>query len=271
MSEILVKDKEISVPGEELAVGMDVLPGHGTYRKGDKIIANRLGLVMIEGKAIKLITLSGRYIPKTNDTIICKIIDVGFSGWRLDTNSAYSAMLSLKDATSEFIARGADLTQYFDLGDCIVCKIVNVTSQKLVDVTMKGPGLRKLKGGRVIEVDPNKVPRIIGKQGSMVMMVKEATKCNIVVGQNGLIWVNGLPVNEQLAIQTIRKIEKESHMSGLTDKIKGYLETQAHLVEGTEAPKEEVREYVPREYTPREYAPREGPREYHRRGPPRRY
>ncbi|HLC60776.1 MAG TPA: exosome complex RNA-binding protein Rrp4 [Candidatus Nanoarchaeia archaeon] len=224
MSEIKVKDKEISVPGEVLAVGMDVLPGAGTYREGEKIVANRLGLVMMDGRTIKLLPLSGRYMPKTNDTIICKVIDVGFNGWRLDTNSAYSAMLSMKDATSEFIQRGANLTQYYDLGDHIVCQIVNVTSQKLIDVTMKGPGLRKLKGGRIIEVDANKVPRIIGKQGSMVVMIKEATQCNIVVGQNGLIWIDGGPMNELLAIQAIRKISAESHTTGLTDKIKGFLE-----------------------------------------------
>ncbi len=224
MSKIIAKDKDISVPGETLAIGMDVLPGQGTYRDGEKIISNRLGLVLMDGRTIKLIPLSGRYAPKTGDTIICKVIDVSFNGWRLDTNSAYSAMLSMKDATSDFIARGANLTQYYDLGDYVVCKIVNVTSQKLVDVTMKGPGLRKLKDGRVIEVDPNKVPRIIGKQGSMVVMIKDATKCNISVGQNGLVWIDGEPINELLAIQAIRKIEKESHLSGLTDKIKEYLE-----------------------------------------------
>ena len=224
MSKIMIEDKSICVPGEVLAIGMDTLPGAGTYREGEKIIANRLGLAVIDGRTIKLVPLSGRYIPKTGDTIICKVIDVGFNGWRIDTNSAYSAMMSMKDATSEFIARGANLTQYYDLGDFIVCKIVNVTSQKLIDVTMKGPGLRKLDGGRIIEVDPNKVPRIIGKQGSMVVMIKDATNCNIVVGQNGLIWIYGEPMNELLAIQAIRKIEKESHMSGLTEKIKEFLE-----------------------------------------------
>lgn len=224
MSKIMVKDKDISVPGEVLAIGMDVLPGNGTYREGEKTIANRVGLVSIDGRVIKLIPMSGKYMPKTGDTVICKVIDVGFNGWRLDTNSAYSAMLSIKDGSSDFIARGANLTQYYDLGDYIVCKIINVTSQKLIDVTMKGPGLRKLKGGRIIEVDPNKVPRIIGKQGSMVMMIKDATSCNITVGQNGLIWIDGNSINELLAIQTIRKIEKESHMSGLTDKIKEFLE-----------------------------------------------
>jgi len=55
-------------------------------------------------------------------------------------------------------------------------------------------------------------------------MVKDATRCNISVGQNGLIWIDGEPVDELLAIQTIRKIERESHMSGLTDKIKEFLE-----------------------------------------------
>ncbi|MBS3100923.1 RNA-binding protein [Candidatus Woesearchaeota archaeon] len=224
MSKIIVQDKSIAVPGETLAVGMDMLPGSGTYREGESIKANRLGLAVIDGRTIKLIPLSGRYIPKTGDTIICKVIDVSFSGWRLDTNSAYSAMMSMKDATSEFIARGANLTQYYDLGDYVMCKIVNVTSQKLVDVTMKGPGLRKLRGGRVIEVDPNKVPRIIGKQGSMVIMIKDATKCNISVGQNGLVWIDGEPLNELLAIQAMRKIERESHLSGLTDKIKDFLE-----------------------------------------------
>ena len=79
MPNIKVNEKDISVPGETLAIGMDVLPGSGTYRDGEKIIANRLGLAAIEGRTIKLIPLSGRYSPKTGDTIICKVIDVGFN------------------------------------------------------------------------------------------------------------------------------------------------------------------------------------------------
>ena len=52
MSEIIAKEKEISVPGETLAIGMDVLPGQGTYRDGEKIISNRLGLVLMDGRTI---------------------------------------------------------------------------------------------------------------------------------------------------------------------------------------------------------------------------
>ena len=224
MSKINVKDKDISVPGEILAVGMDSFPGIGTYREGENIIAARLGLVQLDGRTIKLIPLSGRYNPKKYDTIIGKVIDVAMSGWRLETNSPYSAMLSMKEATSQFINRGADLTKFYDIDDYVSCKIVQVTSQKLVDVTMKGMGLQKLKGGRIINVSSNKVPRIVGKQGSMVSMIKDATKCNITVGQNGLIWINGPPEGELLAVKSIRKIEEESHLSGLTDKIKEFLE-----------------------------------------------
>ncbi|MBD3309765.1 RNA-binding protein [Candidatus Woesearchaeota archaeon] len=224
MGKLVSKDKEIVVPGEELAQGMDYLPGQGTFRDKEAIVASRLGLLSVDGRALKIIPLTGRYLPKKDDTIIAQVTDVTMNGWRLDTNSAYSAMIGLKDATSEFIPRGADLTQYFSFGDYVVAKIINVTSQKLIDLSMKGPGLMKLHGGRVIKVNTHKVPRIIGKQGSMVSLIKNATGCKMIIGQNGLAWIDGEPENELIVVEAIRKIEKESHISGLTDRIKEFLE-----------------------------------------------
>lgn len=224
MGEIIAKEKSVAVPGELLARGMDCLPSFGTYRLGEDIYSCRLGLVNVQGKVVKIIPLAGVYTPKQGDVIIGKVTDVLIHGWRLDINSAYSAMLSLKDGTTEFVARGADLTKYFSLGDLVMTSVSNVTSQKLVDLSMRGQGLRKLDGGQVIKVNCNKVPRIIGKQGSMVSMIKNATGCKILVGQNGLIWVDGAPEQEVLAVRTIRMIESQSHISGLTDIIKKFLE-----------------------------------------------
>lgn len=224
MGKLLVEERSVVVPGELLAEGLDYVPAQGAYRKGETILASKLGLLTLEGRAMKIISLSGRYMPKRNDVVIGKVIDVTISGWRLEINCAYSAMLSMKDATSDFIARGADLTQFFNLGDIIVAKIVNVTSQKLVDLTTKGPGLRKMYGGRMVYVNCNKVPRIIGKQGSMVSLIKNATGCKIIVGQNGVIWLDGDPQQEVIAIEAIRKIEEESHVSGLTERIIEFLE-----------------------------------------------
>ncbi len=224
MGKLLAEDKTVVIPGELLAEGMDYVPSLGTYREDQNIYAKILGLVSIGGRTIKLIPLSGRYLPKSGDAIICKVKDVTFSGWMLDTNCAYQAMLSMKDATSDYIARGADLRQYYDLGDYLVCNITNVTTQKLIDVTMKGPGLMRLKGGRIVEVNSHKVPRIIGKQGSMVSMIKLATGCRITVGQNGIVWIAGEPQSELIVVETLRKIEEQSHLAGLTDKIKSFLE-----------------------------------------------
>ncbi len=224
MSKLLVKNKEIIVPGQVVAEGMDYLPSFGTYRLKDKILANRLGVVMIDGKVIKAIPLAGRYKPRRNDTIIGRVIDILMSGWRVETNSPYSAVLPLQDASFDYIKKGTDLTKYFGLDDYVVAKITNVTSQNLVDISTKGPGLRKLSGGRILYVNTHKVPRIIGKQGSMVSMIKDTTGCKITVGQNGIVWIQGEPAMEIIAVEVIKKIEDESHIPGLTDNIKAFLE-----------------------------------------------
>ena len=239
MGELLVEEKKVVVPGDVIAKGLDFLPSTGTYRRDEDIVASKLGLVAMEGKVIKLIPLSGSYIPKAGDVIIGKINDIAMSGWLISTNTAYTAVLNVKDATSHFIAKGADLTRYFKIGDYVATKIINVTSQMLVDLSTKGPGLKKLSGGQVISVEPSKVPRIVGKAGSMVSMIKDATKCRIVVGQNGLVWLNGEPKAEVIAVNTIRMIEKESHVSGLTERVQSFLEESVKGMDFKEIAQEE--------------------------------
>ncbi len=221
---LLIEEKQFVIPGEVLAEGIDYLPANGTYREEDKIYSAQLGMVNVSGRLIKVISLSGRYVPKVGDTVIGKIANIGFNGWMVDISYAYEAGLSLKEATSDFIERGADLTKYFDFGEIIVANVINVTKSKAIDLTMKGPGLRKLKGGKMMEVTSSKVPRIIGKQGSMISLIKNATGCRIIVGQNGLVWISGDdPGKEAIATAAILKIEQEAHTSGLTEKISEFL------------------------------------------------
>ena len=108
--ELLVKNKEIVVPGDKIATGMSFLPGKGAYRKDSDIYSDIVGVISVDGKVIKLVPLSGTYTPKINDRVIGKVIDVLMSGWRITFGSPYSSILPIKDATSEFIPRGADLT-----------------------------------------------------------------------------------------------------------------------------------------------------------------
>ena len=91
--------------------------------------------------------------------------------------------------------------------------------------------MRKLIGGKIIQICAVKVPRVIGKQGSMVGMIKDATGCQIIVGQNGRIWVSGKnPEDELLATRAIALIEEKAHISGLTEVVKQFLDSNKGAV-----------------------------------------
>ena len=227
MGKILVKDKDIVVPGDILAEGMDYLPAGGAFRERDNIVSSQLGIVSISERLVRVIALSGKYVPKRVDNVIGKISTVAANNWFVDVGYANEGMLGLKEAVAEFVPRGADLTQYFRAGDYVLCKIINVTKQKLIDISMKGPGLRKLGPGRLIKVTPAKVPRMIGKAGSMIAIIKDLTACRVTIGQNGLAWVSGPSAErENLAVKALMLIEENSHKVGLTDEIKKFLEKE---------------------------------------------
>ena len=86
---LMIEDKQFVIPGQRLAEGMDYLPANGTYREEDNIYSAQLGIVNVVGRLVKVISLSGRYIPKTGDTVIGKITNIGFNGWMVDINYAY--------------------------------------------------------------------------------------------------------------------------------------------------------------------------------------
>ena len=75
-----------------------------------------------------------------------------------------------------------------------------------------------------MEINSQKVPRVIGKQGSMISLIKTKTGCEVTVGQNGLVWVKGTPEGELKAEQAIKLVEEKSHLEGLTDRVGKFLE-----------------------------------------------
>lgn len=89
---------------------------------------------------------------------------------------------------------------------------------------MREPGLHKIEGGRIIKINSQKVPRVIGKQGSMISLIKEKTGSEITVGQNGLVWIVGTPDGELLAEKAVRLIEDKAHTEGLTERMQTFLE-----------------------------------------------
>jgi exosome complex component RRP4 len=216
------KNRDVVVPGEVIAKGKDLLPGEGTRREGEEIIASRFGLLDKTDRLVKVIPLSGAYIPRAGNTIIGQIIDVSFNGWIIDVLSTYQAFLSVSECFGYINKK--DLTEVYDFNDIIVTKIWAVKPRS-IELTMKEKGLRKLEGGMLIKINPTRVPRIIGKAGSMVKTIKDETNCNIIVGQNGLVWIKGENVEQEIiAKKAIEMIVEKPFQGGLTEKVKEFLE-----------------------------------------------
>ncbi len=212
--------KQLVTPGELLAEG-DYLPGENTFMEENKIYAQRIGLVDIDNKKVNVVALRAFYLPKIGDIVIGTVVEVGFNGWTIDIKSPYQAILRASDVLSrQFKPQTDELSQVLNSGDLIVAKIASYDRAHDPQLTVGEPGLGKITRGQILRVTPTKIPRVIGRKGSMISMIKQETNCQIILGLNGVILVTGkTPEDEELAINAIRKIEQESHTSGLTDRI----------------------------------------------------
>ena len=231
---IYVENKDLVIPGQILADD-EYYSGRGTFKENGKVCSSLIGLVSLRNKKIRVIPLKSKYVPKKGDVVIGKINDVRFSMWDVDINSPYSGILP---AFEVFGREKKELNKVYDVGDVLFLRVVDVDEIKKAKLGLKGRGMGKFKGGIIVDIAPTKVPRLIGKKGSMINMIKDKTKCKIVVGQNGLVWVKGDEDMEQLTKNIIHLIEAEAHTSGLTNKIKNKL----YLAIDGELPPEEVPE-----------------------------
>ncbi len=222
---IFVKDGDIVVPGEKIASG-NYRYGEGIRKEGNTYYATNIGTFSWRNDVIRLIPLRKTYYPNEGDKIIGAIYDVSLSSWSVDIRSPYDGILPVSQTKiPKYDPINTNLKKYLDVGDIIYAKIIRFNRVSSPQLSIKDRDLGKLSGGRIIEIVPTHVARVIGKKGTMISLIKKYTRTNIQVGQNGRIWVSGRdPLMELKAIQAIKKIENEAHTSGLTDRIKEFLE-----------------------------------------------
>jgi exosome complex component RRP4 len=212
--------RQVVTPGDLIAEG-EYIPGENTYLKQNKVYATRTGLVNFENKKVNVVALKAFYIPRIGDIVIGTIVEVGFTGWTVNINAPYPALLRASEVLSRpFKPQQDDLPQVLDVGDLIVAKIVAYDRTHDPQLKVDEPGLGKITRGQILKIIPTKVPRVIGREGSMISMIKQETGCHIILGLNGVVLITGKTVeDEQLAAMAIRKIDEESHTTGLTDRI----------------------------------------------------
>ena len=219
-TEHLVKERILVIPGETIISAEDHLPGDFTRNEAGNIIANRYGLAEISSRVVKIIPISGVFEPRRGNTVIGIVEDINFSGWSINIGGPYSSFLPLMECP-RFINRN-NIDEFATVGDVLTMKVLGVKKGG-VDLTLKSRGLGKLDGGRLIKINPHKVPRVIGKEGSMINLIKDSSETEITVGQNGIIWIKGKLDGEKKAEDAINLISQESASSGLTEKVEEFL------------------------------------------------
>ena len=196
-------------------------PGPGTFSDGGQIYAAHLGVVDERDGLVSVVPLAGRYIPQPGDAVVGEIVDLGASHWLVDINSPYPAPLHATE--SPWHVEFGDTRRYLNVGDVLLCHVLSVDEANRVQLTMQDREARRVQGGQLLEIEPMKVPRVIGRQGSMISLIKEGTRCGVYVGQNGRIWLDGRDEDIALAVRAIKLVEERAQAVGLTELVKDFL------------------------------------------------
>ena len=213
--------REVVIPGD-LLDGHGLKPGSGTFNEGGRIYAARLGIVSERDGLVSVTPLSGRYIPRSQDVVIGKVMDLGPSHWLVDINSPYPAPLNAKE--TPWMVEFGDTERYLHVVDVLLAEIVSVDEAMRVQLSMADRQFGRLSGGQIVQISPAKVPRLIGRQGSMIGLIRDFTQVRMFVGQNGMIWLDGDADGVRHTANAIRLVEDRGHLPGLTDAVREYLE-----------------------------------------------
>ncbi len=220
MSEI---KRKYVIPGELVTEGKYNRTTN-VFRVDDKFYSTRVGMAEVSSDSVRVIPLSGPYIPRVDDLVVGKIVDYSAFAWEVNINSFFSAYLLAQSVFGRDYSPARDsLTNKFAIGDVILAKVSAFDRTRDPLLSVSGPGLGRINRGEVVKISSTKVPRVIGKKGSMIKTVESGTNCRLTVGQNGLIVISGPAEGILLAIDALNLIDKEAHTADLTQKVQNLL------------------------------------------------
>ena len=181
-----MSQEQFVLPGDIIVTG-DYQPEQNVILEGDRLMSTAIGFSEIKDDLVTVTPLTGLYTPKTDDLVIGKIVSHNALSWEVDINSYYSGILTAFDIFGkDYSASRDDLSLKLNTGDIILARIANVNSRDPL-LTIAGENLGKIDSGELIKISPSKIPRLIGKHGSMIQTIEASTNISITVGQNGLI------------------------------------------------------------------------------------
>ena len=221
----LESKKRYVLPGDVITTAPLRLHGN-VVLEGKRILSTAIGLSDVSYDSVRVIPLSGIYLPKVDDLVIGMIKYIHGNSWFADINSCYEGMLLAKDV----FGRGSNATlgemkASLDKSDLILARIANSDRTREPLLSISGQNLGKIDSGELVKISPTKIPRLIGKHGSMIQTIEASTNATITIGQNGLIVLKcddsaGL----KKAVESIKMMDKALHNTNLEEKIQNILD-----------------------------------------------
>ena len=221
----LVTKKRYVIPGDVITTAPLRLEGN-VVLDGKRIMATCMGLSDVSSDSVRVIPLAGVYLPKIDDLVLCTISLVSGSSWFADMNSCYQGMLLGQDV----FGRGSyptmeEMKARLDKGDLVYARIANSDRMREPLLSIMGENLGKIDSGELVKISPTKIPRLIGKHGSMIQTIEGATNATITVGQNGLIILKcDNSTGLKKSIMSIKMIGMTQHDANLEEKIQKFLD-----------------------------------------------
>ncbi|NOQ44986.1 MAG: RNA-binding protein [Nitrosopumilus sp.] len=215
------------IPGDVVTTG-PFRPEQNVILEGNKIISTTIGISEIYDDSVKVISLTAQYLPKIDDLVIGKVISHSSLSWELDINSCYVGFLPAQDVFGrDFSAHADELTSKLKSGDLVAARIANSDRTRDPLITISDRDLGKIDSGVLVKISPSKVPRLIGKKGSMIQTIENATNAAITIGQNGWVVVScENPEGLLKAKKAIQMVNEHAHVANLTDQVNEMLESK---------------------------------------------
>ncbi|MDG6900343.1 MAG: S1 RNA-binding domain-containing protein [Nitrososphaerota archaeon] len=218
----MIERKQV-IPGDVIARG-NYRYGSFVEKRGEEYIALRVGLAEVGRDGVKLNPLTGPYLPRAEDDVIGKVVDINGFGWVVDINSCFDGFLPASFVFGrEFSPATHDLSSKFMVGDMIGARIESFERSRDPQLSIRGHGYGKIDSGEIVKISPTKVPRLIGRRGSMINLISEKAGADVRVGQNGIVVVNGPPEAIMKALKAVRMVDEEAHATDLMAKVEGLL------------------------------------------------
>ena len=212
------------LPGDIIVTG-DYQPEQNVILEGDRLMSTAIGFSEIKDDLVTVTPLTGLYTPKTDDLVVGKIVSHNALSWEVNINSYYSGILTASDIFGkDYSPSRDDLSLKLNTGDIILARIANVNSRDPL-ITITGENLGKIDSGELVKISPTKIPRLIGKHGSMIQTIEGSTNATITVGQNGLIILKcDNSAGLKKAIASVKMIGMIQYEVNIEDKIQNILD-----------------------------------------------